>query len=102
MVPCGHSRQPLVTCKKLPSLALGNDFRETNAGVARFYSQYGFFFSVSNIHPRHICMAKGPSVTAQRIFEFVNFPMNLHGISNECNLNQISCVPSEYGVSTYS
>ena len=31
MVPCSHWRQPLVTLKQLPSLALGNDFWEMNA-----------------------------------------------------------------------
>ena len=32
IVQCGHSRRPPVSCKQLPSLALGNDFRETNEG----------------------------------------------------------------------
>ena len=32
----------------------------------------------------------------------VHFPMNLHSISNECNLNEIFCAPCEYWVSTYS
>ena len=32
VVPCGHSRGPPVTRKRLPSLALVKDFPETNAG----------------------------------------------------------------------
>ena len=43
-----------------------------------------------------------PSVTVRRILEFVHFRMNLHDISNKCNLNKISCAPCEYGASTYS
>ena len=43
-------------------------------------SQYRFFFLGSTIHPRHICTEKGPSVTARRLFVFINFPMSLHTI----------------------
>ena len=57
--------------------------------------QCGFFFLGSNLHLRHTCRANGPSVTVRRIFEFVLFPINLHGVSNECNLNKISCAPCE-------
>ena len=63
---------------------------------------YEFFILGSNVHLRHICMVNGPSVTAWRIFKFVHCPINLHSISNECNLNEISSEPVEYGVSTYS
>ena len=62
--------------------------------------QYGISFLRSNIHPWHIFAEKGPSVTAWQIFEFVHFWMNLHGISNECNLNQIFGASCEYRVST--
>ena len=48
--------------------------------------QYGFSFLWSNAHPKDISAEKGPSVTAQRIFEFIHFPRNPHSVSNECNL----------------
>ena len=35
-------------------------------------------------------------VTAFRLFELIHFPMNLHSISNECNLNEISYAPCKY------
>ena len=46
--------------------------------------QYGTSFSGSNVH---IWAQNGSSVTAWQLFEFIHFPMNLHGVSNECNLN---------------
>ena len=61
-------------------------------------AQYWISFLGSNVHPWHIWAEKGPSVTAQRIFELVYFPMNLHGISNECNLNQILVYPVNTGL----
>ena len=30
-----------------------------------------------------------------RIFEFVHFHISLHGVSNECNVNEIPCAPCE-------
>ena len=39
--------------------------------------------------------------TVWGLFEFVKCPINLCGNSNECNLNEISWVSFEYGVSTY-
>ena len=44
--------------------------------------QYRISFLGSNVHSRHICMANGPSVTERRIFEFIYFPINLHGVLN--------------------
>ena len=70
--------------------------------IIQLVNTYGFFFLWSTIHPRHICPANGPSVTVRRLFEFVHCPINLCGVSNECNLKEISCVHREYGVSTYS
>ena len=57
--------------------------------------QYGFFFLESTVHLWHICTANGPSVIARRIFEFALFRINLLGISNECNLNEISYAPCQ-------
>ena len=75
---------------------------EVNLWIIQIVNQYGFSFSGSNVHPWYIWAEKGPSVTARRIYEFVHFLMNFPGISNECNLNEISCAPCEYGASTYS
>ena len=41
-----------------------------------------------------------PSVTVWHLFEYVHSPINLCVVLNECNLNEISCAPCEYGAST--
>ena len=50
----------------------------------------GISFLGSNLH---IWAEKSLSVTAQRIFGFVYFLLNIHDVSNECNLNEISRAP---------
>ena len=57
--------------------------------------QYGFFFLWSTVHPQHIWMVNGPSVTVWQLFEFVHCPINVCGVSNKCNLKLISCAPCE-------
>ena len=44
--------------------------------------QYGFFFLLSNIHFDIFALRNGPSVTMQRIFEFVHCPINLRFVLN--------------------
>ena len=94
-----------MTWKQLPSLALRNDFFETNEGESPEVTATAggcISFLGLNIHFDIFAHRNGPSVTVKRIFEYVHYPIGLSGISNECNLNGISCAPCEYGVSTYS
>ena len=50
-------------------------------------AQYGFFFLRLNVCFDIFTCRNDPSVTVQRIFEFVHCPINLCGVSNECKLN---------------
>ena len=58
-------------------------------------TQYGISFLGSNVH---LWVENGPSVTERKLFESIHFPMNLHGISNECNLNKILVHPVNMGL----
>ena len=59
--------------------------------------QYGFFLGL-NLHFDIFARRNGPSVTVRRIFEIVHCPINLGGVSNESNLNGISCAPCDQAV----
>ena len=52
-------------------------------------AQYIILFFPSNVHFWHILVANIWSDTSLRLFEFIHFSMNLNGIFNECNLNEI-------------
>ena len=50
-------------------------------------AQYGISSFLSTVHLWHILAANVWSVTSWQLFDFISFPMNLIGVSNERNLN---------------
>ena len=81
------------------SLSCLISFMSRNSAMS---DQYGISFLGLNVHFYIFPSRNGPPVTVRRIFEFVHCPISLDGVSNVCNLNGISCAPSEFRVSTYS
>ena len=92
-----------VTLKHTPSLKPAPPTAQSNSlrcvlAAKHQTAQYGFFFLGLNVHFDRFSCRNCLSVTVGRIFEFVHCPINLCGVSNECNLNGISYGPCELGV----
>ena len=90
------------TIAHITSIPVGAMYLHARTFFTLADNQYGFFFLGLNVHFDTFARRNCPSVTVGRIFEFVHCPINLCSVLNKCNLNGISCVPCEKGVSTYS